>query len=105
MKHKLNYTVEAGSKLTTLFIFFHSQKQRAKAVADPDLQIRGGGGGGHPHPEIRGGEGGGGHPAGSATAMYLAGGSFVFACDAAGPHIDLILLKSSTTEQPCKRIK
>ena len=33
MKHlKLNYTVEVGSKLTTLFIyFFHSQNQRAKA--------------------------------------------------------------------------
>ena len=33
MKHKLNYTIEVGSKLTTLFIylFFHSQNQRAKA--------------------------------------------------------------------------
>ena len=31
MKHKLNYNVEVGSKLTTLFIFFHSQNQRAKA--------------------------------------------------------------------------
>ena len=27
MKHKLNYIVEVGSKLTTLFIFFHSQNQ------------------------------------------------------------------------------
>ena len=31
MKHKLNYTVEVGSKLTTLCIFFNSQNQRAKA--------------------------------------------------------------------------
>ena len=31
MKHKLNYSVEVGSKLTTIFIFFHSQNQRAKA--------------------------------------------------------------------------
>ena len=35
MIHKLNYTVEVGSKLTTLFIysftFFHSQNQRVKA--------------------------------------------------------------------------
>ena len=33
MKHKLNYTIEASSKLTTLFIFFffHSQNQRARA--------------------------------------------------------------------------
>ena len=31
MKHKFNYTVEAGSKLTTLLIFLHSQNQRAKA--------------------------------------------------------------------------
>ena len=31
MKHKPNYTVEVGSKLTTLFIFCHSQNQRAKA--------------------------------------------------------------------------
>ena len=33
MKHKLNYTIEVGSKLTTLFIylFCHSQNQRAKA--------------------------------------------------------------------------
>ena len=31
MKHKLKYTAEVGSKLTTLFIFFHSQNQRAKA--------------------------------------------------------------------------
>ena len=32
MKHKLNYTVEVGSKLTTLFIYvFHSQDQGAKA--------------------------------------------------------------------------
>ena len=33
MKHKLNYTIEGGSKLTTPFIylFFHSQNQRAKA--------------------------------------------------------------------------
>ena len=29
MKHKLNYTVEVGSKLTTLLIFFYSQNQRA----------------------------------------------------------------------------
>ena len=33
MKHKLNYTIEVGSKLATLFIylFFLSQNQRAKA--------------------------------------------------------------------------
>ena len=33
MKHKLNYTIEVGSKLTTLFIylFFHFQNQRFKA--------------------------------------------------------------------------
>ena len=33
MKHKLNYTMEVGSKLTTLFIylFFHFQNQRLKA--------------------------------------------------------------------------
>ena len=30
MKHKLNYTVEVGSKLATIY-FFHSQNQRAKA--------------------------------------------------------------------------
>ena len=36
--------------------------------------------------------------------MYLAAGSFVFAWDAAEPH-SLKLLKSSTKEQPCKRIK
>ena len=35
--------------------------------------------------------------------MYLAAGSFVFAWDAAEPH-SLKLLKSSTKEQPCKRI-
>ena len=56
MKHlKLNYTVEVGSKLTTLFIyFFHSQNQRAKAGS---MAFR------------------------SRTfhAMYLAAGSFVFA--------------------------
>ena len=31
MKHKLNYTVEVDSKLTTLFIFFHSQNPIEKA--------------------------------------------------------------------------
>ena len=32
MKHELNYTVEVGSKLTTVFIYFlRSQNQRAKA--------------------------------------------------------------------------
>ena len=34
MKHKLYYTAEAGSKLTTLFIyFFHSPNERAKAAS------------------------------------------------------------------------
>ena len=33
MKHKLNYTDEVASKLTTLSTyFFHSQSQRAKAA-------------------------------------------------------------------------
>ena len=52
MKHKLNYTVEVTSKLTTLLI--HSQNQRAKAGS---MALR------------------------SQTfhAMYLAAGSFVFA--------------------------
>ena len=53
LKHELNYTVEVGSKLTSLF-FFHSQNQRAKAGS---MAFR------------------------SRTfhAMYLAAGSFVFA--------------------------
>ena len=38
------------------------------------------------------------------AAMYLAAGSFVFAWDAAEPH-SLNLLKPSTKEQPCKRMK
>ena len=32
MKHKLNYTVEAGSKLTTLFIFFILRIRERKLV-------------------------------------------------------------------------
>ena len=67
MKHKLNYTFEVGSKLTTLFI---SMAFRSRNF----------------------------------HALYLAAESFVFAWDAAEPH-SLKLLKSSTKEQPCKRIK
>ena len=58
MKHlTLNYTVEVGSKLTTLFIYlfiFHSQNQRTKA-GSMALRSR------NFHP------------------MYLAAGGFVFA--------------------------
>ena len=82
MKHlKLNYTVEVGNKLTTLFIYlnFNSQNQRVKAGL---MAFR----------------------SQNFHAMYLVTGSFVFARDAAEPH-SLKLLKSSTKEQPCKRIK
>ena len=84
MKHlKLNYTVEVGNKLTTLFIylnyFFHSQNQRAKAGL---MAFR----------------------SQNCHAMYLVTGSFVFARDAPELH-SLKLLKSSTKEQPLKRIK
>ena len=80
MKDNLHYTIEAGSKLTTLFIylFFHSQNQRAKAGS---MAFR----------------------SRNFHAMYLAARSFVFAGDAAAPH-SLKLLKSSTKEQLCKRI-
>ena len=58
MKHKLNYTIEVGSKLRTLFIylfiFFHSQNQRAKAGS---MAFR----------------------SQNFHTMYLAAGSFVFA--------------------------
>ena len=54
MQYKLNYTVEVGSKSTTLFIFFHSQNQRANASSMAFI--------------IR-----------KFHAMYLAAGSFVFA--------------------------
>ena len=55
MKHKLNNTVEVGSKLTTLFMyFFHSQNQRVKA-------------------------GSMGFRRRNLHAMYLAAGSFVLA--------------------------
>ena len=54
MKHKLNYTVEVGSKLTTLFIFFilriRERKAGSMAFRSPTFH-----------------------------AMYLAAGSFVFA--------------------------
>ena len=52
MKHKLNYTIEVGSKLTTLFIlfFFHSQKAGSMAFRSQNFHT-----------------------------MYLAVGSFVFA--------------------------
>ena len=62
MKHKLNYTIEVGRKLTTLFIcFFLSQNQRAKAglMAFRSLNFH---------------------------AMYLAAGSFALERDAAEPH-------------------
>ena len=66
--------------MTTPFIyFFHSQNQRAK-VGSMAFRSR------------------------NFQAMYLAAGSFVFPCDVAEPH-SLKLLKSSTKEQPCKRIK
>ena len=56
MKDKLNYTVEAGRKVTTLYIiiFFYSQNQRAKA-GSMAFRRR------------------------NFHAMYLAAGSFVFA--------------------------
>ena len=59
MKHKHNYTFDAGSKLTTLFIFhlfifFRSQNQRAKA-GSMAFKCR------------------------NFHAMYLADGSFIFA--------------------------
>ena len=80
MKHKLNYTIEVGSKLTTLFIylFFHSQNQRAKAGL---MAFR----------------------SQNFHTMYLAAGSFVLTQDEAEPH-RLKLLKSPTKEQPWKRI-
>ena len=55
MQHNLHYTIEVGSKLTTLFIylFFHSQNQRVKAGS---IVIR----------------------SENFHAMYLAAGSFVF---------------------------
>ena len=56
MKDNLHYTIEAGSKLTTPFIylFFHSQNQRAKAGSMATRSR-------------------------NFYAMYLAAGSFVFA--------------------------
>ena len=89
MKHKLNNTVEAGSKLTTLFNFFTLRNRERKLVqwlleveiftpcSGGSRPTDKGGGGGHPDPEMRGG----GRPpfSGSATAMYLAAESFLFA--------------------------
>ena len=54
MKHKLNCTVEVGSRFTILFIFLDSQNQRAKAGS---MVFR----------------------SRNFHAMYLAAGSFVFA--------------------------
>ena len=52
MKHKLNYTVEVGSKLTTLLFFFQKQRAKAGSMAFRSRTFH---------------------------AMYLAAGSFVFA--------------------------
>ena len=61
MKHKLNYTVAVGRKLTTLLTFFILRTERAKAgwMAFRSRTFH---------------------------AMYLEAGSVMFAGDAADPH-------------------
>ena len=79
MKHKRNYTVEVYLFIY-LFIFILRIRERKLVRCRGPFRSR------------------------NFHAMYLAAGSFVFAWDAAEPQ-SLKLLKSSTKEQPCKRIK